>query len=180
MPRSAPKPHAEPNLLTAPPDLETAIEQLVTLGIKDPAEIVQRLHIDHGDDWLRQQVAFYADDVAADIARRVIRGQARGLELALRPGDTRIVAEMNTAAMWVPGPDGFSVRKRYADCTADDFRARQAFYERLAGGAIQGALWCGEVADLIDQHGQTFRDVPAEKIPALPSKPVGLLELVAA
>ena len=67
----------------SPMDLETAIEQCINLGLKEPRAIVKRLHADHGDEWMREQGAFYADDLAADMARRMIGSQRRGFEMAL-------------------------------------------------------------------------------------------------
>jgi hypothetical protein len=145
--------------------LEEAITQLVNLGEKDPVTIVEKLLNRHGAEWLREQGAFYASDFAAEMARRMLSAGRRSSEIALRPGDQVTTAELKVRSYWVP-EQGW---KPAAELTPNDLRARALFYERLAHGAMHRAVWCREVADLMEAEGAPKLGKLKAALPPLPS-----------
>jgi hypothetical protein len=143
--------------------LDEAIEQLVTLGEKDPAEIVKKLQHRHGEKWLRTQVAARAEEVTLEFARRILGSARRRGELALRAGDAMSQAEMQITTAWVPGV-GWKVA---ADLTRDDLLARAGWYERFADASLRRAEWCRDVVARMDDEGvERLGDI--SELPPLP------------
>ena len=150
--------------------LEEAIEQQITLGQKDPLTIVEKLLGLYGQEWLHEQAAFLAPDIAAEIARRKLGEKRRKFEVALRPGQPLATAEMKTASFCVPATEhGFTTWKKAADVTAEDLRAKADWYDRFALGALKRSRWCRDVASLMEEEGAATLGALDRELPALPA-----------
>ena len=145
-------------------DLETAIEQLVNLGEKDPLDIARKLIERNGETWARLEVAARAQDFIAELARRRLGSVRRSAELALRPGDEISDGHMRIAKVWIPGA-GWKVA---GDLTVADCLARASWYRNFANAAMRREEWYREVAHLMEDEGAaTLKDLKAP-LPALP------------
>lgn len=159
--------------------LEEAIDQQISLGHKDPLTIVSKVIDLNGIDWIREQGALRAEDIATELARHKLGEKRRGFEVALRPGVEISQSEMKTAGMWIPGGDeGVTIWKKAADLTSDDLRTRATWYEKFAGGALKRAFWCREVAEMIDEDGVKTLGKLKRDLPQLPNETT-LAELAA-
>lgn len=145
-------------------DLETAIEQLVNLGEKDPLDIARKLIERNGETWARLEVAARAEDFITDLARRKLGSVRRSAEIALRPGDEISQGNMRIAKAWIPG-EGWKVA---ADLTASDCIKKANFYGVLSYAARRRESWYREVASLMESEGaETLGKLKAD-LPALP------------
>lgn len=144
--------------------LDEVIQQLINLGEKDPVTIAQKVEARHGTAWISDQLAAYAMDLVAEMARLRLGAERRASEIALRPGEPITQAEMKLRAVWVPGAGW----KRANDLTADDLRAKAVFYDRLAFAARRRAEWCNEVAALMEREGAATLGRLRVELPPLP------------
>lgn len=152
--------------------LDEKIQQLVTLGEKDPWDVADKLLSREDEQELRASIDLRS--VIADRARVILGNDRRKAQHQLKPGDATTTAELRLKSFWVPGPDGFTIYKRADKCTAEDFELRAAFHERLAAGNLKQAEWCREIARLMRAEGApTLAKLKA----ALPSMDGELFEL---
>lgn len=145
-------------------DLQSEIERIVKEGgTDDPHEIVQKLHLEHGDAWMRKQGALYADNIAAEMARQALKDMRRSGERSLVAGDAGSSDSLMEARAWVP-QIGW---KRVADLTSGDLRMRAEWYEKFAATAYQRSAWCRDVAELMDHEGAKVLSKLKAPLPAL-------------
>lgn len=149
-------------------DLDTAIEQLVQSGERDPLDIARKLINQHGQTWARLEVAARAEDLIADLARRKlgsVKKQGTAVVQTLRPGSEISADRLRIAKVWIPG-EGW---KRAAELTVSDCLKRASFYRLLSDTAQRRAGWYQEVASLMEAEGaKTLGQLKAE-LPALPT-----------
>lgn len=139
--------------------------QLIELGEKDPLLIARKIEAQQGRDWLAEQLAAYAEQLVAEIARQRLGSLRRSAQIALRPGDEVAQSELKLRSFWIPS-QGW---KRAADVTAEDLLERAAWNERFASAVMVQAKWCRDVAQLlIDQGARTLGRFKGD-LPALPA-----------
>jgi hypothetical protein len=156
---------------TKPKTLDEAIEQAITLGQKDPIEIVKRLRESFGDEWFAEQVSGYADDFVAEMCRQRLNAQRRGAiaVLSSRAIRDKASSEVMIQSVWIPSQDGYPLYKRVADVTAAEWRSRADYLDRLAIGVLKQSRWARDVADLIDGEGVTTTGDLRVALPQLPA-----------
>lgn len=137
----------ENHTMTATPTLEEELEQLISLGYKDPHEYPDLLRRKLGEDLL-EITAPYIDNFLSDMARQRLNSIRRAS--VARITNTGL-ADPGFAlhSLWVPGDDGKITYKKIADMTAQDFEDRAAYLEAMAHGIAASAQWCRDVADLM-------------------------------
>ncbi len=156
-------------------NLEDAIAQQITLGLKDPLEIARSIGKLYGTAWMGEQLVAYAEDLVAGMARMRLGADRRSAELALVPGEVTS-ADLKLSSFWIPDAHGGSW-KRAADLSADDLESRARHYDRLAVGSLRRSRWLRDVADLMRSEGAKTLGKLKAAIPVLPDD--DLLELVA-
>lgn len=134
-------------------NLAQAIAQQINLGQKDPAEIAKRILSDNDQDWLGSELLALAEDVIEELARHQLGTERRKAIALLKPRDQRGQGDAMLKSVWVPSEHGFTEYKRVADMTAPDWRARADWLDRLVLGIMKQAIWCREVARLIEDAG---------------------------
>lgn len=144
--------------------LEAAIGQLIDLGEKDPLLIARKIEQQQGREWLAGQLAAYAEQLVAEIARQRLGALRRSAQVALRPGDSVAQGELRIRSFWIPG-EGW---KRAADVTPDDLFARADWNERFAGAVLAQARWCRDVGQLLLDAGAATLGKFRGELPALP------------
>jgi len=156
--------------------LDEAIQQAVNLGEKDPLTIARKILAAHDNNWVATELVSLGEDILAERARKALGSVRRSAELVVRPGNMRGQTDLMLASFWVPGV-GYKVA---GDLTSSDFRARAQFYDVVERAAVRRAVWCREVADLMDaEKAKTLRKLKAE-LPALPeAEESSVLELEA-
>lgn len=151
---------------TVEQDLTRLIEQELNRGQRDPHKIWDRLEKKLGREELEALALPYLPDLIADMARQRINQQRR---TAIAKINAKTLEDQGTVmlkALWVPSEDGI-VYKRIADMTAEDFRDRAAYLDRMVVGIAVHAAWCRAVADQMDAEGVTL----AKELGALPALP---------
>ncbi len=156
-------------------NLEDAIAQQITLGLKDPLEIARSIEKLYGTAWMGEQLVAYAEDLVAGMARMRLGANRRSAEIALVPGEVTS-ADLKLSSFWIPDEHGGSW-KRASDLTADDLEARARHYDRLASGSLRRSRWLRDVADLMRSEGAKTLGKLKAAIPVLPDD--DLQELVA-
>jgi hypothetical protein len=148
-------------------DLAKLVERELNLGQRDPHKIYARLKRQLGEETLRELSFPYLPDLVADMARQRMN-QLRRTAIAKISEKTLQDPEVMLKSLWVPSDDEQGiVYKRIADMTAEDFRARAAYLDRMVVGIAVHAAWCREVADQIEIQGVTFAK-ELERLPSLP------------
>ena len=146
-------------------DLEEAIEQLITLGEKDPLTIARKLIERHGSEWAEHEVALRAEDYIQIMARMRLGTRRRSAEVALRPGDERSQIEFRVSSIWIPMEGWLPA----SAVTAPMLREKAAFYGKIAEASIRRKYWYLEVADLMDAQGVPTLAEYSGDLPPLPS-----------
>ncbi len=147
--------------------LEEAISQLVSLGQKDPLTIARKVIEKNDKHWLAVELTSLAEDVIAEMARKLLGSQRRSSERALTPGGGPMAsAELKLRSFWVPEV-GY---KKAADLTSGDLRARASWYDQMSVAALRRASWCREVADMVDAEGVETLGKLRKDLPALPEE----------
>lgn len=150
-------------------DLMEVIDRYVNLGEADPLEIAKKVEREMGEDALSKELLALSQDIIAEFARKKLGSVRRTAEIALRPGDPQTAANLGIAKAWVPTiGDNPPHWKRASELTAGDLRARGRWYERFAISAAQRAIWCMEVADMIDEEGVLTLGELKAPLPSLP------------
>jgi len=132
------------------PTLEQAIEQQISLGVKDPHLVYDALERHLGDE-LAEIARPYLADFIAEMARQKINADRRA-SIAKINTKTAVDPEVKLKSLWVPSA-GTIIYKRIADMTADDFDARADYLDRMANGIHRHAQWCRDCAQEIRDHG---------------------------
>lgn len=148
-------------------DLSRFIDRELNLGQRDPHLIYERLKTQLGEEKLRDLALPYLPDLVTDMARQRMN-QIRRTAIAKISKKTLQDPEVILKSLWVPSEREGIVYKRIGDMTAEDFRARAAYLDRMVVGIAVHAAWCREVADQIEIQGVTF----AKELGGLPELPV--------
>ena len=147
-------------------DLVRLIEQEVNRGRANPHKIWERLEKRLGREMLETLALPYLPDLVSEIARQKINQQRRTAVARITSKSLEDQGAVMLKSLWVPSEDGI-VYKRIADMTADDFRDRAAYLDRMVVGIAVHAAWCREVANQMDAEGCALaKDLSA--LPALP------------
>lgn len=144
--------------------LRESIEQLVSLGEKDPHVIAERIRTRNDNTWLAKELLDVADDVISDIARSVLNSGRRS-SLSLAKVEKLQKREIMLAAAWLPGIGWVEFGK----FTANNFDHLAATYRKGAAALNRYAEWCEASAALIrEQDVAEFRQVKGA-LPVLPA-----------
>lgn len=147
-------------------DLVQHIEQELNLGQRDPHKIWKRLERKLGKEKLQELALPYLPDFISDMARQRLNQQRRTAIAKITTKALENQAEVMLKSLWVPSEEGI-VYKRIADMSADDFRDRASYLDRMVVGIAVHAAWCREVADAMDKQGVA----QAKDLAVLPSLP---------
>lgn len=105
-----------------------AVRQMVSLGERDPYVISTKLVKRHRDEsWFRDDLIGYANEFVATMAAKQISAELRSATRALRKGDAASAQRLKERTVWIPEVG----RKRFADCTIEDLRAKRDYYAQL-------------------------------------------------
>lgn len=158
-------------------DLETAIEQLVKLGEKDPLSIARKLIAQNGETWARLEVAARAEEFITDLARKKVRSVKPSTAVVPKfmPGREITASQLRIMRVWLPG-FGYKIA---AELTASDLRKRADFYGVIVNTAHQRESWYREAASLMEAEGAQFLGELKAELPVLPDSEE-LLQLGAA
>ncbi len=148
-------------------NLEDAIAQQITLGVKDPLEIARSIEKLYGTAWMGEQLRAYAEDLVAGMARMRLGANRRSAEIALIPGDPVTQAELKTTSFWRPDENGGHWMRADA-VTAEDLEIRARYLDRIARGSLIRAAWYREIADLMRSEGAKTLGKLKAAIPVLP------------
>lgn len=130
-------------------DLDEIIRQYVSLGEKDPLNILKRIEKEHGDN-LGSLLIPYAEEIIRERAVRALSARRRTCETALSRDDSEVAQQhVKMASVWIPDVGW----KRYADCTAEEIEERARYYEEMGSMMLAKASWCREVAMLMRVEG---------------------------
>ena len=132
--------------------LEEAIQQLITLGEKDPLIIARKIEKHYEADWLKEELYALREQTISQIARTRINSRRHTAMSALRKG-RQAPKELMLLGEWIPNHKGGFGWKRLGDWTAADLRSRENYYRKMSGSALRLADWCQRCAQLIEDEG---------------------------
>lgn len=145
--------------------LEQLIEQQITLGVKDPHVVYDKLVASLGPEETQKLAGPYIADMISYMARQKLNALRRS-DLAKIDDKSVATSEVMLRSLWIPDEDGY-VYKRIADMTAEDFEDRAAYLERMVLGITRHAIWCRDVAKAIRKG----KHQTAGELKGLPSLP---------
>lgn len=154
--------------------LEDAIDQLVSLGHKDPDEIDRMLLEAHGERQLEVWAIERRHDIVNQIARQRISALRRNTEVALaspvRKVRERAQTEIVLQMVYIPDEEGIPRLVRVAEVTPEDADRKAAMYYRLGAACNQRGDWWTDNRDTMLTEGcATMGDLAKVRdIPALP------------
>jgi hypothetical protein len=149
--------------------LESAIEQLIKLGEKDPLTIARRLADLHGGDWVARELASHWEEILAEIARQKLGNERRASIVSI--GDRSKAGRVTKrdavlASLFLPSK-GYIV---LGDATLEDLAEAEGYRRRLASGLNLWADWYRDTRELCETQGvDRVRDLRGS-LPPLPPK----------
>lgn len=149
--------------------LEEAIQQLITLGEKDPAEIARKIEERHGRDWLADELLARSTEFVGGMARQRLGAERRHAVVRIPKTDVP-AGELKLKSVWIPDllAPGVGGHKAMADCTAEDFDRRATWLTGLSEAVARQSQWFRDLADRMrDQGAKTFRGYRGQ-LPTLP------------
>jgi hypothetical protein len=135
--------------------LREAIEQQISIGIKDPREIAQAIGKHFDSQWLASELLTIAEDIVVDLARHQLSSSRRSAMSLTRVAQLPR-RDLMLQAAWLPGI-GWVEFGRF---TAEMFDRLAGQYRKGAAALSRYAEWCESNATLMrDQGVEEFRQV---------------------